>query len=438
MYFKGVGEKGLAYYKTGKPEDHEKLLTIFFDDCPKAAKAFTEAINKIKEFHEKNGQGYVSESKDAASKTNQVSLMVTIIGALVGLSIGYMFAHATSKSITSVADDLARTTSHVTETSTEMAQASDKLAQSTTEQSASLAETSASLEELTAMVAKNSDNASHTSKASETTQQKANDGKKAVERMLHSMGEINQSNIMIKDQINNSNAQLNEIVQVIQEIGNKTKVINDIVFQTKLLSFNASVEAARAGEHGKGFAVVAEEVGSLAQMSGNAAKEISDMLDSSISKVESIVKDTKTQVEILISQGNEKVQDGIQVAEECSAFLNEIVTNISTVSSMSSEISNASQEQTIGISEINKAVSQLDIVTQENSTTSQMAASSAEHLSSQARELKAAVQVLLETAYGKKINLANTNNSGSAENESSQDSHTVFSNQNIDLKKRAG
>jgi methyl-accepting chemotaxis protein len=77
------------------------------------------------------------------------------------------------------------------------------------------------------------------------------------------------------NQINYSNEQMSEIVKVIQEIETKTKVINDIVFQTKLLSFNASVEAARAGEQGKGFAVVAEEVGNLAQMSGNAAKEIS-------------------------------------------------------------------------------------------------------------------------------------------------------------------
>ena len=72
---------------------------------------------------------------------------------------------------------------------------------------------------------------------------------------------------------------------LISEIGNKTKVINDIVFQTKLLSFNASVEAARAGEHGKGFSVVAEEVGNLAHMSGNSAKEITQLLESSINRV---------------------------------------------------------------------------------------------------------------------------------------------------------
>lgn len=102
--------------------------------------------------------------------------------------------------------------------------------------------------------------------------------------MIHSITEISESNDRIMSQVADGNRKISEIVQVISEIGNKTKVINDIVFQTKLLSFNASVEAARAGEHGKGFAVVAEEVGNLAQMSGNAAKEISDMLNGSVSR----------------------------------------------------------------------------------------------------------------------------------------------------------
>jgi methyl-accepting chemotaxis protein len=89
--------------------------------------------------------------------------------------------------------------------------------------------------------------------------------------------------------MNKSNDEISSIVKVIAEIGDKTKVINDIVFQTKLLSFNASVEAARAGEQGKGFAVVAEEVGNLATMSGKAAEEISSMLGDSMGKVELIV-----------------------------------------------------------------------------------------------------------------------------------------------------
>jgi methyl-accepting chemotaxis protein len=90
-----------------------------------------------------------------------------------------------------------------------------------------------------------------------------------------------------------TNENMADIVKSIAEIKTKTNVINDIVFQTKLLSFNASVEAARAGEHGKGFAVVAEEVGALAAMSGNASKEIAQLLDGSLSRVTVLADETK-------------------------------------------------------------------------------------------------------------------------------------------------
>jgi methyl-accepting chemotaxis protein len=188
---------------------------------------------------------------------------------------------------------------------------------------------------------------------------------------------------------------------VISDIGDKTKVINDIVFQTKLLSFNASVEAARAGEQGKGFAVVAEEVGNLARMSGNAAKEISDMLDQSILKVRTIVQETKSSVQNLVEQGKSKVASGSEIAKECGHVLEEIVVSVSTVSRMSGEISVASSEQAQGVQEITKAVHQLDEVTQKNSATTHETATAAQHLASQADSLKHIVENLVMTVDGK-------------------------------------
>src|SRR5690606_27092464 len=101
---------------------------------------------------------------------------------------------------------------------------------------------------------------------------------------------------------------------------------------------NASVEAARAGEHGKGFAVVAEEVGNLAQMSGNAAKEIGSLLEQSVHKVNEIVNETRTNVDRLMVEGKSTVERGMQVAQQCGSVLDEIVQNVSLVSSMASEI----------------------------------------------------------------------------------------------------
>jgi methyl-accepting chemotaxis protein len=218
--------------------------------------------------------------------------------------------------------------------------------------------------------------------------------------MIQSMDAINASNNTIMQQVNRSNESMAGIVKVIEEIGSKTKVINDIVFQTKLLSFNASVEAARAGEHGKGFAVVAEEVGNLAQMSGNAAKEIGSMLEDSIQKVNQIVQETKASVEKLIAEGKETVESGSLVARQCGEVLEEIVHNVASVSSMAGEIASASQEQSRGISEITKAMGQLDQMTQQNAATSEECASAAEELSAQAESLKSSVGQLVQTING--------------------------------------
>jgi methyl-accepting chemotaxis protein len=218
--------------------------------------------------------------------------------------------------------------------------------------------------------------------------------------MMKAIGDINTSNIGIMDQINMTNKEIENIVTIINEIGTKTKVINDIVFQTKLLSFNASVEAARAGEQGKGFAVVAEEVGNLAAMSGAAALEISNMLDGSIKTVESIVRESKEKIGKLVLVGKEKIDIGTKIARECEEVLSEIVASVASVSKIVSEISTASQEQAQGVHEITKAVAQLDQVTQQNTANSSESANAAGTLSGQAEMLNSLVRQLVITVDG--------------------------------------
>jgi methyl-accepting chemotaxis protein len=136
--------------------------------------------------------------------------------------------------------------------------AAEQLSQATTEQAASLEQTSASIHEMNSMVERNTENAKAAADKSGHSRDGALRGKDVVTKMMTAINEINDANSGIMSQIDESNVRMGEIITVINEIGSKTRVINDIVFQTKLLSFNASVEAARAGEHGKGFAVVAE------------------------------------------------------------------------------------------------------------------------------------------------------------------------------------
>jgi methyl-accepting chemotaxis protein len=155
--------------------------------------------------------------------------------------------------------------------------------------------------------------------------------------------------------INQSSAKINEIIGVVDEIA----------FQTNLLALNAAVEAARAGEQGRGFAVVAAEVRNLAKRSADAAKEIKGLIR------ESVAKST----------------DGNKVAAHAGETIQEVVTNVQRVTSLVSEIANATQEQSTGLNEINKAVVSMDEVTQQNAALVEEAAAAAESLDAQAHAL---------------------------------------------------
>ncbi len=371
------------------------------------AKTFAEQITTtidmtfsvLKNEYQYNTSLLNKATENAKNELMTVSIFVIAVFTLALIGSLYV-VNKISKTLLAVADAIGKTSIETKTTSTIMEETAEKLAQATTEQASSIQETASSTEELNSMVARNADNSRNVAESSQTSEATAKRGKESVLNVISSMNSINQSNELTFRQINESNEKLTEIVHMINEIGTKTKVINDIVFQTKLLSFNASVEAARAGEHGKGFAVVAEEVGNLASMSGKAATEISALLEESISRVDQIVKETKEKVEDSARSGKSKVEDGIKTANECGTVLDEIVNSVSTVAMLANEISSASVEQSQGVQEINKAMGMLDQVTQTNAQTSNHASSIAGEMSNQADRLKDLVEDLLKVVNG--------------------------------------
>lgn len=398
--FKAVGSRIIGFQQDGSPEARIKAIRILIDECPVVSGRFMTAFQELYDFNVGNSKRFAIEANDLATKTDEKVLAMVLISVVIALGAGIVFASVISKSISRVLENLSKGALELAETSVRIASQSELLSQASTEQAASLQQTTASLEQINAMIAKASENADITARSSSDSQHKAESGKRSMTQMLQSMDEISSSNDRILNQVDASNQQMVEFVRVIQEIGNKTKVINDIVFQTKLLSFNASVEAARAGEHGKGFAVVAEEVGSLAEMSGNAAKEISDMLTSSVSKVEAIVEETKRNVSVLVVDGKARISSGVSTAEESSRALDEILSEVSKVTGLAGEISNATREQKQGVGEINKAMTELDIVTQQNASSSATAAQEAETLAKQADAMKSVLVELQAVMYG--------------------------------------
>ncbi len=232
----------------------------------------------------------------------------------------------------------------VTNASAEISSSTTDLSQRTEEQAASLEETSASMEEMTATVRKNAENARQASSLASNTQDIADRGGQVVAKTVEAMAKIEESSRKISDIIG---------------------VIDEIARQTNLLALNAAVEAARAGEAGRGFAVVATEVRSLAQRSSQAAKDING----------------------LITNSNGQVKDGVELVNKAGHSLTEIVESIKKVTAVVGEIANASAEQATGLDEINKALSQMDEVTQQNSALVEENAATAKTLEHQAQAM---------------------------------------------------
>ena len=226
----------------------------------------------------------------------------------------------------------------------QISDASQSLSQGATESASSIEEISSSITEIGGQTKANAENATQANVLATQTRSAAETGNKRMGEMMGAMGEIQQSS--------------NQIAKII-------KVIDDIAFQTNLLSLNAAVEAARAGKHGKGFAVVADEVRNLASRSAKAAKETSEMIESSIGKVKA---------------GNE-------IAKLTEEALQEIVASSVKVADLVGEIAAASSEQAQGITQIGQGLEQIDKVTQQNTANAEETAAAAEELSGQAREL---------------------------------------------------
>lgn len=212
-------------------------------------------------------------------------------------------------------------------------------------QASSVEELTSTISEISQKTGRNAENAAKASELAQSTMEAAATGNEDMQKMLKSIEEINLSS---------------------HDISKIVKVIDDIAFQTKILSINASVEAAHAGTYGKGFAVVASEVGNLALKSAKAAQETT----------------------ILIEQTIDKVKYGSRIANETAEALASIVEHSEGVANLVSGIAEASKEQAEGINEVDNGIGQVSGVVQENSKTSQESASASEQLSAQADQLK--------------------------------------------------
>jgi methyl-accepting chemotaxis protein len=341
-------------------EDLSKMIKTFQSDLK--ANAVKASANYETEF--KKGLASISDALDdcgaqAAEDLKQLKVQrqsattktVAAEGAILLLSIlgsviyGVYLARSLSSSLQSIGSDLRDCSSQLSSIAIEAETTSNALLGSADELSQTSVAASRSVEEVSQSAQTVAQDAKRCRSIAEECRLSVHTGRTRASDMVRSIDEIGQARVLMSTAIADSEAKMQEILQTIQTIAEKTTVINDIVFQTRLLSFNASVEAARAGEHGKSFAVVAEEVGNLAQMSGVAAREISSLLSDSSRKVVEIVNANKLRISEVSRTSLEKTEQGFAIARACDTALVDIEASIDSLNGLVVRIADSVETQ---------------------------------------------------------------------------------------------
>jgi len=301
--------------------------------------------------------------KITAEAADKISLfsMILIIGFAITMILGIILAFIIITSITRpinrIVGELSQGAEQIAAASQQLSSTSQQLAEGSSEQASSIQETSSTLEESSSMIYQNNENTKYASQLSKQAKDSAEKGNREMMEMMMAMEEIKKSS--------------DQIAKII-------KVIDEIAFQTNILSLNAAVEAARAGEAGMGFAVVAEEVRNLAQRCSQAAKDTAAIIEGNIALS----------------------QRGVSVSQRVNEALKDINIHVQKVNELLNEISAASQEQALGINQINKAISQIEQVVQQNAAGAEESASASQELAAQAQVVQEVVSQLKKLISG--------------------------------------
>lgn len=383
-------DKNLPFIKNSFTGDASEYSQQSIKKASKYFESSRDNMDKLQEEILGFAQAEFKQAQEYYNRSTKRIFILFISCLVLTVLISYLVIRNVNTNISQALSLITSESDNINGISAQLNDKSTNLSSVSTEQASNVAETSSSLHEISEMVKKNTDIAVESAGVVNQGQQGLVQGIDLINTLNTKVKEVNQASISLANKVDHNHNRFEEILSVFENIQEKTSVINDIVFQTKLLSFNASVEAARAGEDGKGFSVVAEEVGNLATASGKSASEISELLDGSLANISNIINNSKEEVSGAIKSNEKIIEEALSLSADCENVLKQIDDLFKNITTSTNEIASSSKEQSIGVDEINNAVHEI-------SSSSQLTSQNASDVEISAGELNELSQRLVSS-----------------------------------------